>query len=776
MYTKYYSFALFLFCLIGFSQNKFTLKIYFKDSKNEIIIEGNAFLFDSNTNQIVKVESIVDGQVQFNSLIEGIYNIQIKSENFEEIEQNITLNKDMNLKLVLSKIKTNQLNEIVLKTNKKTFSNLNGNIKVDIANSIFKSIPNPLDLLSKLPGVQISADKETISMVGIGNPLIYIDNQRVSVNDLNALSVEDIKTIELIKNPSAKYEAEGRAVILISRKFNKKEGFETIFNEVASQKKRFNNYIGLNLNLKKNKTEIKSNFSYNKLNPWESISNDFEIPINAIKTNFLAESFTKRAQYILGTTIYHQINDNDYLSLSFNGKLQNDLDENTTNTFFQQNNIDNDIVTLNNNDEKRNSINSFINYNKKLKKINTQIFTGIQYSKFYQNSKSIIQNNFNATQFDLTQNRNQKFDIGVFSARTDIEKTFKNEMKIEVGALHLSAEANTDFKIVDLILNNNENSKYNFKEKNSAVYSQLSGKIKKIEYSLGLRIENTNINAKFEKDSFLTIDKNYTDFFPKIQIDIPIDSTKTISFNYAKTIARPNYSSTSQVAIYTNPYLVFSRNINLNPTISDEISATYQYLDKSLKLNFRQSTDPVNFSFFYDITNNLITFNSINYRKETALNVEITLPFTHKFWSSTTVLNVLHNKIEDPLAVFNRSRPYLYYYSNSIFKLPKNYDFSVSGWGFTTRYEGVFERNALFIMDLALSKTYFKHFDFTLSFNDIFRNMNFNENLIINNVNSKAIYFTDTREVSLSIRYKFGTMKNSNFKEKLIDENSNRIR
>lgn len=776
MFKKKFSFVLLIFNLIGFSQSNFTLNIELTGSKNEIIKEGNAYLYNSETNQIIKTESIVDKQLIFNSLNEGNYTLLINCEEFEEFEQKVFLNKNQTLKIELTKINFTELNEIIVKGSKKTFTNSNGNIKVDIANSIFKAIPNPIDLLSKLPSIQISGDKESVSIVGRGNPLIYIDNQRVGINDLNALSVEDIKTIEIIKNPSSKYEAEGRAVILITRKLSKKDRFETNISEVASFKKKFNNYLGINSSFKKNKTEVKANFNYNQLNPWESIGNDFEIPNDNITSSFIAESYSKRRQFILGSGLYHQINENDYFSFNLSGKIQKDNDENITNTFHDQNNVQNNIETLNNNDESRNFLNSFVNYNKKIKPLNINLFTGFQFSTFNQKSNSLIQNNYDNTQFDITQNRNQKFNVNVYSGRTDLEKSFKNEMKWEIGALYLSAEANTDFEVLDFISNNDESTNYNFKEENIAGYTQLSGKIKKINYSLGLRTENTIIKGKYTNDAFLLIDKNYTNLFPKIQLEILIDSTKTISFNYAKSISRPNYSSTSQISIYTNPYLIFSRNINLNPTITDEISGTFQYKNKSIKLNFYQSKDPVNFSFSYDSSVNLITFNSINYAKESGMNLEFTLPFKNRFWSSENNFNIIYNKIEDKSAVFNESKPYLYYYSNHIFELPKEFNFSLTGWGFTERKEGIFRRNSLFIMNLAFSKALLKNFDCTLSFNDVFKNMNFNEDFTINDITSRGIYYTDTREISLSIRYKFGKIKDSNYQERDVDENSNRIR
>ncbi|GAW89631.1 TonB-dependent receptor [Flavobacterium psychrophilum] len=160
-----------------------------------------------------------------------------------------------NLALAQNEVKqdtiSKKLEEVIIKTEKKVFTNKNGNLKVDVANSILKSVPNTIDLVSKLPNVIIDANKETINIIGKGNPLLYIDNQKVSINDLNALSVDEIKSIEIINNPSAKYEAEGRVVILIARKLSKKEGFKIDLTETASVKKRFNNYVGINASIKK---------------------------------------------------------------------------------------------------------------------------------------------------------------------------------------------------------------------------------------------------------------------------------------------------------------------------------------------------------------------------------------------------------------------------------------------------------------------------------------------------------------------------------------------
>jgi hypothetical protein len=672
--------------------------------------------------------------------------------------------------------KPKELEVVVVEKEAKTFTNKNGDIKVDVSNSVYNSVPNTLDLLAKLPKIQISPDKESISIVGKGSPLLYIDNQKVGINDINSLAVEDIKTIEIINNPSSKYEAEGRAVILITRKFSKKEGYKVTITENALFKKYFNNYSGINSNVKSGKLEFKANFNYNQLKVWESNGNDFSIPSFGIQSDYLVTAVTKRPQFIYGAGVFYKINEDDYLSANFNRRSQDDIFDVITNTLNQDQNGSNDINTLNVNDENRNFTNSFLNYNHKIKSLEVVLFSGFQYSSFNQKMKSVISNNYNDAGFELSQYRKQKFGIDVVSGRIDLEKKLKNEMKLELGGLYLQADADTNFEVENINPPSEDNSIYNFVEKNIAAYSQFSGNYKKVNYTIGLRAENTIAKGKYAIENNLSIDKNYINFFPKAQLEMVIDSSNTISMNYAKTITRPNFSATSQVTVYINPYFVWANNINLDPTLTDEISIGYQYKDKSIKVAYYKTSNPVYYGATYDDSQNLLTLLSTNFEKETNFNIELTLPFKYKFWTNTNVLSLSQNKVEDQSALVNEAKPNLYFYTNHIFALPKTIELSINAWGLTKQKLGIYEGNAVFIVNAAVSKTFFKQWDCTLSWDDIFRKMNFTNDFTINNVSAKGKYFTDAHAVSFSIKYSFGKIKKSAFVEKNIDENSGRIK
>ncbi|MBE8728168.1 outer membrane beta-barrel family protein [Flavobacterium hungaricum] len=668
-----------------------------------------------------------------------------------------------------------ELQEVIVKQHKKAFTNNNGNIKVDVANSIYNTIPNPVDLLAKLPLVQVSSDREKITLVGKGNPLIYIDNQKAEMSDLNALAVSDIKTIEIIQNPSSKYEASGRAVILITRKLSKKDSFRTEISEMASFKKNYNNYLGFNSNFKKNKVELKANFNYNRRNPWENHSIAYEIPQASIVSNYDVTADSKVHEYIFGGGLFYKINEDDYFSINASGKLRHDTFPINTFTYDKNQDEENNVLTWSDNTSKKNFVNAFINYSKKLKFIDTKLFTGFQYSNFNQHLWSLVENKFNETEFELSQNRDQKFNVDVFSSRIDLEKKFKNEMNWEYGGLYLQAKSKSDVSIFNYDENENAISNYNFKEQNTAGYTQLSGKIKKMDFSVGLRVENTNVSGVFKSQSLPVLDKNYTNLFPKAQFTVPIDSTKSISLNYAKSIVRPNYSRLSQISTYINPYFLYGNSMNIDPAVVDEISSTFQYHDKTVKLSYYGVKNPMYSSFIFNKETNVLTISEVNFNKETGVSLDFELPFSYKFWTTTNSLVFYLEKVEDQAAVFMKSKPYVYYYSNNEFDLTKGYKFVIGWWGATKQYKGIYEHGANFIMDMSLAKT-FKNWNCTLSFNDLFRTTIYKEQLTINDVNSKSRYLVDAREISIAVRYTFGKVKNSDYKEKSINENESRIR
>ncbi|WP_245867863.1 outer membrane beta-barrel family protein [Flavobacterium lindanitolerans] len=474
-------------------------------------------------------------------------------------------------------------------------------------------------------------------------------------------------------------------------------------------------------------------------------------------------------------SVYHKINEEEDFSFTANGTSKNDDFDFSTKTNSKIGEEQNRIRTLGKSKEYENFINSFLNYNKKITSWEASLFAGLQYSNYNSESFTSALNNYNETSYEPFQQTQDGFNVNVFSGRIDFEKKFKNEMKWETGAQYSSAIAHTDLDIKNFEQDLASNSKYQLKEKNTAAYAQLSGTLMKISWMAGVRAENTKIFGRYEGEP-VSVDKDYTTLFPKAQLSIPIDSTKTLNLNYGRSISRPDYSSTSQGLTYINPYFAFATNINLNPSITSEIAANLQYRDKSVKLSYYENSNVINYGFLYNEPQNLLIYRPQNFEKETGYNLEFLLPFSSNFWSSNNTVSFILNKIEDTSAVIGDTKPYAYYYSNHVFKLKNELQFSLTGWGLTSRNEGVFQRNSYFQLDLAASKTFIKNLSCTVNYNNVFRNRTFTENFEVSNVRSNAIFFVDNCEFSIAIRYTLGKIKDSIYKEKEVNENSGRIK
>ena len=368
----------------------------------------------------------------------------------------------------------------------------------------------------------------------------------------------------------------------------------------------------------------------------------------------------------------------------------------------------------------------------------------------------------------------QGYTTDVFSGRADYEDTFSKTIKWESGVALSSAQSNSILVIKNYDPAHGTDSKFKYAEQIYAVYTQLSGKSEKITYAAGLRAEDTRVRGAGD-DKAARIKKDYVNFFPKAELSWGLNKNSSVGLNYAKSITRPNYASANSFTTYINPFFEWANNINIDPAIKDEVAATYQFKESSLAFSYYRVKNPVYYATDYDDQLNRLRMVNTNYEMETGVNLSLTVPFTFKILTSTNVLTGVLSKVKDPLAVLNKSTPYLYLYSSNQFTLPKEYALMISGWGYTKRVEGVFKRNAMYAVDFSLSKTFMKKLSCTVSYNSLLSTKNAREDFTINKISSRGVYYQDVREFSIGLKYSIGGIKDSKYKNKAIDDNIDRL-
>ncbi len=737
------------------------------DSKQNNITSAEIYLFTAN-NELVKTTIVQDGNFEFSQLKPAQYHLQIVSNDITHNEPPFQLSSDLNLSVMLNE-KVSNIEEIKISRARNPFKVQNGNIDIDVANSSLSKVSTSTDLLAKLPFIYVDANGEGLSMVGKGIPLLYIDNQKVDFNVLSAVSVDEIKSVEIIRNPSAKYEAEGKSVVKVILKNSKKEGYKLALNETAVFNKRFSNNFSANFQQKKNNTEWKLNAAYNQIQHWESNGFDYSVPGKNIKSDYIIMSMTNRPQVILGASLYHELNDGDNLTFTINGNLRPDKGDNNTVTNYEVNGLKSQILTLNPQDRKRVTINSIFNYNKQLKSINATIFTGLQYTRESNNVDLDFYNNIDNSGYSFSQFRKQKYAVNAFSGRIDIEKKIKENYQLGIGGSFTKADASTDNLTDYRNLNPSEYFKYFFDEENWASYAEFSGEKEKISFKGGIRLETTSANGYNKILDETTIERHYVDWFPNAELSFKQNENYVYTVNVKRSISRPSYSDLASGGLYSSPYVEYKGNPNLLPSYTSEVSASVNLKKWALNASVYQVKNPIGFGLFYDENENISQFTTKNFDKESGASLGLDVPFEYKIITSQNSLSLNYSKTEDSLAVVNPSTPYLYLYTNNTIKLGKGFNFLLDGTWITKRTQGIYEYNEMVLINLGLTKSV-SNFDFTLRYNDVFNQNTYIQKLSYDKIITKGSFYGNTPTFSVGIKYNFGKISNSEYREKQINQ------
>ncbi|MEM9361099.1 MAG: outer membrane beta-barrel family protein [Bacteroidota bacterium] len=771
----------FLFCagLIQISacaQITYEIQGEVTDETGTSIPIADVLLYDASRENIIQYTTLIEGIFTMEVKGSETYFIEISGLGYETYSKEIVVEEPIELFIQLNE-NTENLEEVEVVAAKNPIEYKAGNLKVNVQNPYFSSIPDPMDLLSRLPNIQISADRESISILGKGNPLLYLGNQRISIEEFSALPIDGIESLELINNPSAKYEAEGRSVILVQLKKEFNSGFQGSIQETASQKRNFNNYVAFNSNFSTKNLTIRGNLGYNQILQWESNSFLFEIPEREVSVDYLVLiPRNVRAQLNPSFGIYHKWNDTDYVSLNASARLQTDDADFIGDTFIVDRTVESSIRSESENDNTKDYYSASFNFNKKLTH-SWNLFTGIQYSGFRQTLATEISNSENDADFVLDQTREQEYSINSLAFRFDLEKALAKNLKWEWGANISLARADAFTEIQEIPQNENTQIDFSYDENLFAGYSSFSGELSaKTNFELGARVEHNEVNGEVLTEDVPVISRSITSLFPKANVSVTLDSTQTLSLNYARNINRPDFSRASSITAFINPFLEASGNVNLRPTFTNEISANYQKGNTSFFATYYQSTNPTNFTISYDEIADRAVLSLVNLEKEIGFYTGVTLPHTKGIWTSNTTLIMYYNQLKDSTAIITEARPYFYGYTNQQFKIAKDTTLVLGAFVLSKRQEGIFSRNGLYALEASVSKTFFKNWDCTLRFNDITRGTNFQESYALDGVIADGTYFTDLREVALSLKYRFGKKDEVKFKNRDVDSNIDRIK
>ncbi|MCC6280153.1 MAG: TonB-dependent receptor [Saprospiraceae bacterium] len=646
---------------------------------------------------------------------------------------------------------------------------------------------NALELLRKAPGVVVD-NNEKVNVKGKNAVKIMIDGREVPLGgkDLSALlkgtQASDISNIEIISNPSAKYDAAGNAgIINIRLKKNKalgtngNVGLEAIYGESLKG--------GGNVSLNHRGKDVNVFGSYNgSYGDWHNYQNfvreqngqryeqqNKEIWENRYSGYRAGADWYINSKHTVGVLVNGSANPGNWNSNGFTNisKLSSPAQ------------IDTLLKATNSADNLRQDLNTNFNYRFADTSGHSLNFD-FDWGNYDLRGASYQPNRYyTADGSELLRERiyrnNTPTKIDIFTVKTDYEqRLFKGTLSVGFKVADVTTDNTFNFYNVvngESQLDENVSNRFIYDERTTAGYINYNRMFgKKLNIQAGLRAENTDYEGQLlstKKDTVNT--NNYTELFPSAALTYTFNPKMGLNVTYSRRIDRPSYQD-------LNPFenkldeLTFQRgNPMLRPqfTNSFEISPTYQGYPV-ITLGYSHTKDVFTQVLKTDTRDTRATFitnENLADQKNYTLSVNLPTPIA-KWWEGFVSLTGFRSHFEadfstpeTPDFIVDQSFNAFNLYSEQTVKLPKGFSVQLSGWYNSRAFWGTLRSTPQGSMDLGIQKKLFDgKGEVRLRFGDILHTAGWGgENLFTPNLKMTANGRWESRTVTMNFSYRFGS-------------------
>lgn len=713
-----------------------------------------------------------------------IFSQQITAQEVTKSASNLLNDSSVVKKTLISTDSVHQLKQVIVSSKKPLYEVKIDRTVVNVDASPSNSGANIIEVLEKAPGVNV--DKEgNISLKGKNAVLVMIDGRPSYLsptdlfNYLKSLPANTIDQIELMTNPSAKYDASGNAgLINIKTKKTKIIGFNGTYNSSVGQGVYNRNSNGLNLNYRKNKINIFSNMSYSN---WAGFNKliflrKFKNSNNTTIAIFDQNSFDKNEEKnnINGKIgVDYSINNKTNVGFVVSGFVNPEATNNDNISLLKDGNfkIDSIVKSSNSVTNTWNNISTNFYLQHKFDSLGKEISVDIDASKFSSNRKSVLTNNTlnSDNSFRYSEELLGKFpiDIQIISIKSDYTHPLKNKAKLELGAKSSYVVTTNEANFYNIYpwgqkVDYDKTNSFDYKENINASYLNYSKEINKWGFQLGLRAENTNING-YQKGNLTRKDssfiRNYTNVFPTTYITYTANEKNQYTINFGRRIDRPSYQDLNPFVFYLNNFTYTKGNPFLQPQISNNFELGYTYNQFiTTTINYSITDKIFQESMIQDGYATIVQTNNIgrktNYGASTSIQWETKTKYTGSVYLAYTHDNYKGSVNGDPLDL--SADMYLINMSNQI-KFGKNWNAELSGWYRTKGIEGQLVINPLSQVNFAIQKQVLENKGtIKLGIRDVFLT-NFPSGIIrFSKTEANFSNKRDSRIISLSFTYRFG--------------------
>lgn len=789
--------------------------------------------------QNTKIPAIVNGAMtdakgEFSFEVPaGVYYLKIEFLGFKTVEfKDKALQADTNLGLITVSEEAKQLDEVVVIAERSTVE-----IKLDkkvynVGQDMMVKGGTASDVLDNVPSVSVDNDGN-VSLRGNENVRVLIDGKPSGMagniaDALRMLPADAVEKVEVITNPSARYEAEGGAGIvnIILRK-GKAQGINGSITGTVGDPQNYG--LNGNINLRSENFNLFTTSGYtNSKSPGNSLTDTEYLNRNTgATTNYINERRNnERGREGFNTNFGLEWFLDKSTTWTNSISIRKNKGSNPDNVFYYNYDASYTPTFIRNrfNDQTNDNIDFeyATNFIKKFKKDGHKLTFDGAFSMNRDNDKSLI------TDYILGDEANKLLERTTNQSKqrrnllqADYVLPIKENTQFEAGYRGTFTNLTTPFSLEaqddsgNWINNDNYTNTLEYIENVNALYTQFGSKINKFSYLLGLRFEDTKINVnQLTTGDYNT--KTYNNFFPSAFLTYEFSETSSASISYSKRINRPRGRFLNPFSNYSSNINLFQGNPDINPAKTDAIDLGYMKRWSKLTLNtsayINRTTDVYQFirkesgDFVTtvvdgqdtvdgsgnpviiggeDIQTPVIVSTPINLATEYRFGFEFTLNYTpYKWWRLNGNFNFFRNETqgdyqytnfagEEVKQNFDNTAYSWFSRINSKISLPYGIDWQTNATYNAPQKNAQGTSKGVLSANASLSKDFFKEkATLALNVSDIFNSRKrIMETNLTNVLNSYSEMQWRERQINLSFTYRFNKKKTDREKQPRRDEN-----
>jgi hypothetical protein len=697
-----------------------------------------------------------------------------------------------------------QLNSVNIVVRKPLIERQIDKTVLNVENSVLAAGNTALEILEKAPGVSVDKDgnvslrgKTGVTIMLDGKPT-YLSSEQLA-NLLRSTEGNAIQSIELITNPSAKYDAAGNSgIINIKLKKNKNYGTNGSLTAGAGYGRYYKTNGGLSLNHRQKKFNAFGELNYGKNKRFHDLNID-RVNNTATDQTFFRQTSAqigKRENYNYKAGVDYFINDKNTIGVAVNGYRSTGDNNNTkvlTLIGSQPLKTDSSVVALNPNQYKYSGITYNINYKGIIDTSGQEISADADYSRY-----SGLQNSeYNNTYLNaagqpsrdpyIFKNRTPSL-VKILAGKIDYTLPINKKMKLETG-LKSSKVSTDNVSSFENFLNNSWQSDlarsdhFIYDENINAGYVNLNREFTGLTVQLGLRAEQTNSKGNSVPKQQIS-DRHYFNLFPSVFVNRVLSKNHEAGFSYSRRIDRPDYEDLNPFIYFVDLYTYSMGNPYLNPQYTNSFELSYSYKKTiNATLGFSHTNDAISRVLVSDTLKKTLFISSQNLAQKKSYSLNINSPLTiFKWWTTNNNLTVFYNEFSTPnlLGVpYKGGKTAFNFNSNQTITLNSTTNFELSGFYRSAQVDGTLSVKPIYSIDLGISKSFMeKKLSVKLAANDVFNLQKFRITSAIPSqiysVNEKS----ETRVFRLTCSYRFGSssIKGARQRSKGSSEEENRVK